>query len=91
MSYQDHVKTCSYCNKDSQPQKVTVSVKSASSYYKDKKLSELDAIIKVTPYAGLNTSVQTKGASNVGHLPRKSGPLEKQFKLKELGRLIRGH
>ena len=99
MSYQDHLKTCSYCRKESQPQtrKVTVSVKSTSSYYKQKKLSELSAIIKGVSYPGISyvdvkkTNVtKTKGASNVGNLPRKSNPLDRQFKLKELGRMIRG-
>jgi hypothetical protein len=107
MSFQDHLKICSYCNsnKDPQPQKVTVSIKSASSYYNQKKLSDLAAIIKGTSYPGISylgvrtrangntrtkTKTKTKGASNTGNVPRKSGLLERQFKLKELARLIRG-
>jgi hypothetical protein len=90
-------------NKDPQPQKVTVSIKSASSYYNQKKLSDLAAIIKGVSYPGISyagvktnasantkTKTKTKGASNSENVPRKSGPSERQFKLKELARLIRG-
>ena len=51
MSFQDHLKTCSYCRKDSQ--KVTVSIKSASSDYREKKLAELGAVIKGVSYPGI--------------------------------------
>jgi hypothetical protein len=85
MSFQDHLKTCSYCRKDSQ--KVTVSIKSASSYYREKKLAELGTVIKGVSYPGISyagekktNATRTKGASSA----------ERQFKLKELGRLIRG-
>jgi len=88
MSFQDHLKTCSYCRKDSQ--KVTVSIKSASSYYKEKKLAELGAVIKGVSYPGIsyagikktneNIRTKTKGASNT----------ERELKLKELGKLVRG-
>jgi hypothetical protein len=94
MSFQDHLKTCSYC-RDSQSKKVEVSVKSGSGYYKDKKLSELAAIIKGTSRTCLDTSLQTKGASGAnitkdifGNSP-KPGYLERQFKLKELGKMIK--
>jgi hypothetical protein len=87
MSFQDHLKTCSYCKKglQTQTQKVTVSVKSTSSYYNQKKLAELGAIIKGTSYTGLDTdaSVQTRGASVVKNNPRK-------LKLRELGKIVRG-
>jgi hypothetical protein len=88
MSYQDHLKTFSYCSKNN-PQKVTVRIKSASSYNKQKKLSELGAIIRGTSYPSLEPipMFQTKGASEVA---RKPGPIERQVKLKELGKLVRG-
>ena len=87
MSFQDHLKTCSYCRKDSQ--KVTVSIKSASSYYREKKLAELGAVIKGVSYPGIlyvgvekTNAPKTKGASNAER--------ERQFKLKELGRMVWG-
>jgi hypothetical protein len=64
MSFQDHLKTCSYCQKGSNS-KPTISVKSASSYSKQKKLSELAAIIKGISYPSLESMFQTKGASEV--------------------------
>ena len=85
MSFQDHLRPCSYCRKDSQ--KVTVSIKSASSYYREKKLAELGAVIKGISYPGISfvgvkktNATKTKGASSV----------EKSRKLKELGRTISG-
>jgi hypothetical protein len=78
MSVQDHLRTCSYCNKDSQ--KPTVRIKSASSYRREKKLSELGALIRGISYPSLEPMLQTKGASSV----------EKSQKLKELGKMIRG-
>jgi uncharacterized protein YbbK (DUF523 family) len=74
MSYQDHYRTCPYCNKGLASPKPTIRIKSASSCEKRRKLVELGHLIKGTP-------TKTKGAS--------SQP-ERQFKLKELGRLIRG-
>ena len=70
-------------------QKPIISVKSASSYGKQRKLSELGAIIRGTSYAGLSPWLQTKtkGASEV---VRKPGPIEREVKLKELGKIIRG-
>ena len=101
MSFQDHLKTCSYCSKNNtQSRKPTVRIKAASSYNKQKKLSQLGAIIKGTSYAGWDTSVQTKGASSssssssFANYSKVNGPLalekEKKFKLKELGKMIRG-
>jgi hypothetical protein len=92
MSYQDHLKTCYYCNKNRGSQKVTISIKSASSYGKRKKLSELGAIIKGISYPSLEPipMFQTKGASVVENNPRKSGPIERHIKLRELGKLVRG-
>jgi hypothetical protein len=83
MSFQDHLETCSYCRKDSQ--KVTVSIKSASSYYREKKLAELASIIKGVSYPSISyvgsfTKSKTKAASSI----------EKSQKLKELGKMIRG-
>ena len=47
-------------------------------------------IVTIDPTSNLAASHKTKGASNVGNLPRKSNPLDRQFKLKELGRMIKG-
>ena len=47
-------------------------------------------IVTIDPTSNLAASTKTKGASNVGNLPRKSNPLDRQFKLKELGRMIKG-
>lgn len=98
MSVQDHLRTCSYCNKDLQ--KPTVRIKAASSYRREKKLAELAAVIKGVSYpgisyAGTKTKTNAKGASVVDKekkitLRRYSILSEKQKKLKELGRLIRG-
>ena len=86
MSFQDHLKTCSYCrkNKESQSRKPTVRIKSASSNNKQKKLTELGAIIRGTLYPSLESipTFQTKGGSS---------QQERQIKLKELGRMIRGY
>jgi hypothetical protein len=93
MSYQDHLKTCSYCSKGvkNQNQKPTISIKSAASYGKRKKLSELGAIIRGTSYPSLESipMFQTKGASESG-VARKPGPIEREVKLKELAKLVRG-
>ena len=65
--------------------KPTIFVKSASSYSKHKKLGELGAIIRGTSYPSLEPMFQTKGASVVGNnIPRKPGPIEKAFKLRNL-------
>jgi hypothetical protein len=95
----DHLKTCEYCQKGSSKLKPTIFIKSASSYYEDKKptiyvksaasyskrkrLTELGAIIRGTSYPSLEPvpTFQTKGAS---------GPIEREVKLKELGKLVRG-
>ena len=111
MSFQDHLKTCSYCQKGSlslslslsskptifiksassyrKAMKPTIYVKSASSYSKQKKLGELGAIIKGTSYPSLEPIFQTKGASEVARA-RKPGPIEREIKLKELGKMVRG-
>ena len=99
---------CSECDKysQSQNQKPTVRIKAASSYRRERKLSELAALITGTSYPRVsfvgekknnnNIRAKTKGASasysytNTGNLPTKLIPLERQLKLKELGRLIRG-
>lgn len=66
---------------------MTVSIKSASSYYKEKNLAELGAVIKGISYPGISyvgvkktNATKTKGASSV----------EKSRKLKKLGRMISG-
>jgi hypothetical protein len=91
MSYQDHLKTCSYCNKGLL--KPTIYVKSASSYNKQKKLTELGAIIKGTSYPSMEPMFLTKGASSsevAAARARKPGPIEREVKLRELGKMIKG-
>ena len=104
MSYQDHLKTCPYCQKGLPTHKPTIFIKSASSYNKDKKptiyvksasaynkqkkLGELGSIIGGT-YASLSPWLQTKGASSEV-VTRKPGPIEREVKLKELGKMIKG-
>lgn len=63
-------------------------MKSAPSYSKHKTLSELGAIIRGTSYPSLEPLLQTKGASEVAAI--KPGYLERAYKLRELGRLVRG-
>jgi hypothetical protein len=85
MSYQDHFKVCSYCNKGLKS-KPTITVKSASSYDKRRKLIELGHMIKGIP-------TLTKGASYKGANYSKVNtpwPLEKAYKLKELAKMIKG-
>jgi hypothetical protein len=92
MSFQDHLKTCPDCReKYSHSQKPTVRIKAASSYRREKKLAELMSVIKGVSYSGIsyvgiksnaNTKTKAKGASNAER--------ERQFKLKELGRMVRG-
>jgi hypothetical protein len=99
--YEDHLKSCEYCQKGSPTHnkptiyiksastysklsKPTIYVKSASAYNKQKKLGELGSIIRGTSYPSLEPMLQTKGAS------RKPGPIEREVKLKELGKIIRG-
>jgi hypothetical protein len=96
MSYQDHLMTCSYCNGNSthNPQKLTAQIKAGSSYRRERKLSELASItIGVSypriSYVGVrktnsNTRTKTKAASDM------ASRAERQFKLKELGKMVRG-
>jgi hypothetical protein len=64
--YEDHLKTCEYCQKGKGSSKPTISIKSAS-YRKQKKLTELAAIIKGTSYPSLEPipMFRTKGSSEV--------------------------
>ena len=93
--YEDHLKSCSYCQKGSlsSKPKPTISIKSASSYRRQKKLSELGAIIMGTSYPSLEPMFQTKtkGASEVDNKPRRPDYLERELKLRELGKMIRGY
>ena len=57
------------------------------SYSKRKRLTELGAIIKGISYPSLEPIFQTKGASEIA---RKPGPIEREVKLRELGKIIRG-
>ena len=88
--YEEHLKSCEYCSKGSMISKPKITVKGASSYYRQKKLTELGAIIKGTSYAGLSPWLQpqtkTRGASEV---TRKLGPIEREVKLRELGKMIK--
>jgi hypothetical protein len=82
MSYIDHLKICSDCQKRQRP---TVRIKGASAHRRERKLSELAALISgvsypTISYASIKTSCKTKAASSI----------EKSQKLKELARLIRG-
>jgi hypothetical protein len=88
MSYQDHLRTCSYCNGTHSPQKPTVRIKSASSYRKERALSGLAALITVTSYPGV--SYVGGGAIKKTKTKSASSQLERQSKLRELARLIRG-
>ena len=90
---------CAICDKEKERnQKPTVRIKAASSYRRERKLSELGALISgaSTSYPSISYNIgnKTKGASSTstdsGNLPTKLVPLERQFKLKELARLIRG-
>jgi hypothetical protein len=106
--YEDHLKSCEYCQKGlptqthnkptiflksassySKDKKPTIYVKSASSYNKHKKMAELAAIIRGTSYPSLEPLFQTKGASS--EVGRKPGPIEREVKLKELGKMVRGY
>jgi hypothetical protein len=97
MSFQDQLKTCEYCQKGlqtpTQAHKPTISVKSASSYSKQKKLSELAAIIKGISYPSLESmpmfQFQTKGPSFSADNISGPGPIEREVKLKELGKMVR--
>lgn len=89
MTFQDHLRTCSYCRKDSQ--KVTVSIKSASSYYREKKLAELSAVIKGISYPGISyVGVNKSNANTTKTRSASNAYVERQFKLKEPGRIVRG-
>jgi hypothetical protein len=87
MSYQEHFKTCPYCNKDLASAKPTIRVKSACSVDKRRKLIDLGNMVRGIP-------VKTKGASYESLMESRSkskpGPLEKAYKLKELRKLIKG-
>jgi hypothetical protein len=87
--FSDHLKICKYCrNEYYRLSKPTISVKGASSYRKEKKLTELAAIVKGISYPPISIPVfRTKGASEVA---RKPGPIEREVKLKELGKMIKG-
>jgi hypothetical protein len=84
------MKTCTYCNPGllSKP-KPTIRVKSASSCEKRRKLTELGAIIKGTSYPGVESVFRAKGASVIKKITR-PGPIEREMKLRELAKMIRG-
>lgn len=100
--FSDHLKSCEYCQKGLPTHKLTIFIKSASAYRREsrptihikrksdydrsKKLLNLGDIIKGTSYASLSPWLQTKGASVV----RKPGPIEREVKLKALGKMVRG-
>jgi hypothetical protein len=89
MSYQDHYRTCPYCNKGLVSTKPTIRVKSAASSCekeKKRKLSELAALITGRSYGIPTTETKTKAASRI----RIQGIIEKRMKLAKLGKMIRG-
>jgi hypothetical protein len=80
MSYQDHLKTCSYCNGNNKdPQKPAIRIKGASTRLKKRKLSELASIIKGTKAASSVTITQSYLSDQV-----------RKAKLRELGRMVKG-
>ena len=94
MSFQDHLQSCDYCQKDI-GQKPTIRIKLASSkptihirskpeYIRHKKLGELGSIIRGTSYPSVEPVFQTKGASS------RPGPIEREIKLRALGKMVRG-
>jgi hypothetical protein len=105
MSFQDHLRLCNFSRKGLTTHKPTIHIKSVSNYYenkkptiyirspanysKHKKLGELGAIIKGTSYPSLEPMFQTKGASSENNFKR-PGPIEREVKLKALGKMIRG-
>jgi hypothetical protein len=92
----DHLETCEYCRNEYYSRirgsKPTISVKSASSYSKQRKMAELAAIIKGISYPSFSIPMfRTKGASEVARARKpRLGPIEREVKLKELGKLARG-
>jgi hypothetical protein len=84
MSFEDHYRICPYCNKGLKA-KPTVTVKSASSCDKRKKLAALGAMIKGASSFGVNVESPMESRSKT-----KPGTLEKTYKLKELRKLISG-
>jgi hypothetical protein len=84
MSYQDHFKTCPYCNKGLASAKPAIRVKSASSCEKRKKLADLAAIITGRSYGIIPLpTTETNAASVVCE--------DKKAKLRELGKMIRSY
>jgi hypothetical protein len=78
---------CFECDKYSQQQKPTVRIKAASSYRRERKLSELSAVIKGVSYPGISyVNVRKTKTTNV----KGASSVERQFKLKELVKMIRG-
>jgi hypothetical protein len=90
--------SCSFCSKNN-PQKPVVRIKGASSYRREKKLAELAAVISGVSYpsisyAGTKTKTKSASSSSFANYSKVNSPLalekEKKFKLKELGRMIKG-
>ena len=70
--------------------KPTITVKGASSYRKQKKLTELGAIIRGTSYQPISIPARTKGASSfVENNFKRPGPIEREVKLKALAKIMR--
>jgi hypothetical protein len=88
MSFEDHLKICSDCQKRQRP---TIKVKGASAYRRERALSSLAALISGVSYPGIlyagektnltysKARINVKGASSI----------EKSQKLKELGKMIK--
>ena len=94
--FEEHLKTCEYCQKGSMTLKPTIFIKSASSYNKDKKptifvksassyrkerkLTELAAIVKGISYPPI--SIPVFRTKGASEVVRKPGPIEREVKLK---------
>jgi hypothetical protein len=88
---QDHLRTCSYCSERysrPQEQKPTVHVrtKAAPTRRRERALSELAAVISGLSYTGISYA----GAIEKTKTKDASSQLERQYKLKELGRMVKG-
>jgi hypothetical protein len=100
MSYQDHYRTCSYCQKSSENQKLYKAHFSESSSKKSfvkptirvKSASSHERERKLIELGHMIKGVQTttKGGSFIENTTRKQGPIEKTMKLRELAKMIKG-
>jgi hypothetical protein len=96
LGFEDHYAICPYCNKGlGLKTKPTITLKSAASRERERKLTNLGALIKGTSYptvADIFPKNNNKGAStfDFSYYKRNQGPIEKAVKLRALGKMIRG-